>query len=133
MQPHGKYDSSPHVGQRTYRHRVAFAFGAFALIIGSGPRFTLRRLPSELMQGIPQGFDTAQPSMGFGVDPALIQHGRGSTQRLQTAGILVALSIIPDFCQQSRSQALACTWQALKDLMVLMGQKKAEWKTWVEQ
>src|SRR2546423_5326413 len=124
LDPHGKDDPHPHVSQRTDRNGVAFAFCAFALIIVSGPWFTLRRLPSELMQGIPQGFDTAQPSMGFGVDPALIQHGRGSTQRLQTAGILVALAIIPDFCQQSRSQALACTWQALKDLMVLMGQKK---------
>src|SRR6266849_7698531 len=99
--PDGKDDSDPRVGQRTYRNRVAFACCAFALIIVSGPRFTLRRLPGELMQGITQGFDTAQPSMRFGVHPALIQHWRGSTQRLQTAGRLVALSIIPDFCQQS--------------------------------
>jgi len=124
LDPHGKDDPHPHVSQRTDRNGVAFAFCAFAVIIVSGPWFTLRRLPSELMQGIPQGFDTAQPSMGFGVDPALIQHGRGSTQRLQEAFILVALSIIPDFWKPPRSQALACTWQALKDLMVLMGQKK---------
>jgi hypothetical protein len=97
LDPHGKDDPHPHVGQRTYRHGVAFAFCAFAVIIVSGPWFTLRRLPSELMQGIPQGFDTAQPSMGFGVHPALIQHGRGSTQRLQTAGIEVSRAIIADF------------------------------------
>ena len=124
LDPHGKDDPHPHVSQRTDRNGVAFAFCAFAVILVSGPWFTLRRLPSELMQGMTQGFDTAQPSMGFGVDPALIQHGRGSTQRLQEAFILVALAIIPDFWKPSRSQALACTWQALKDLMVLMGQKK---------
>src|SRR2546421_11044377 len=124
LDPHGKDDPHPRVSQRTDRNGVAFAFCAFAVIIVSGPWFTLRRLPSELMQGMTQGFDTAQPSMGFGVDPALIQHGRGSTQRLQEAFILVALAIIPDFWKPPRSQALACTWQALKDLMVLMGQKK---------
>ncbi len=76
--PDGKDDSDPDVSQRTDRHGVAFAFCAFALIIVSGPWFTLCRLPGELMQGIPQGFDTAQPSMGFGVHPTLIQHGRGT-------------------------------------------------------
>src|SRR2546428_2093801 len=124
MDPHGEDDPDPHVGQRTYRHGVAFAFCAFALIIVSGPRFTLRRLPRELMQSIAQGFDTSQPSMGFGVHPALIEHRRGSPQRLHTAGILVALAIITNLGQQSRSQALACTGQTRKDLMVLMGQKK---------
>ena len=118
------HDPDPHIGKGSDRHGVTFAFCALAVIIVSGPRFTLRRLPGELMQGIAQGFDTAQPSMGFGVDPALIQHGRGSTQRLQEAFILVARAIIPDFWKPSRSQALAGTWQALKDLMVLMGQKK---------
>src|SRR2546421_4315301 len=124
MDPHGEDDPHPHVGQRTYRHGVAFAFCAFALVIVSSPWFTLRGLPGELMQGIAQGFDTAQASMGFGVHPALIEHRRGSPQGLQTACILVARAIIPDFGQQSRSQVLACTGQAFKDLMVLMGQKK---------
>src|SRR5690242_11538620 len=124
MHPHGEDDPDPHISKRTHSHRMAFAFSSFALVVLLGPRFTLRRLPSELMQGIAQGFDTAQPSMGFGVHPALIEHWRGSTQGLQTACILVALSIIPNFCQQSRSQALACTWQALKEGVILMGQKK---------
>ena len=62
--------------------------------------------------------------MRFGVHPALKQHGRGSSQCLQTACILVARAIITDFRQQSWSQAFACTRQARKDLMVLMGQKK---------
>ena len=118
------HDPDPHIGKGSDRHGVTFAFCALAVIIVSGPRFTLRRLPGELMQGIAQGFDTAQPSMGFGVHPALIEHGRGSTQRLQEAFILVARAIIPDFWKPSRSQALACTWQARKELMVLMGQKK---------
>src|SRR5438270_556618 len=87
-------------------------------------RFPLRRLPGELMQSVAQGFDTAQTSMRFGVHAALKQHGRGTPQSLQTAGIVVAAAIIADFCQQSWGQMLACTRQALKELMVLMGQKK---------
>jgi hypothetical protein len=124
MDPHSKDDPDPHIGQRTDSHRMAFAFRSLPLILVPGPRFTLCGLPSKLMQRIAQGFDAPQSAMRFGVHAALIQHGRGSPQSLQTAGLLVAASIIPDFCQQSPSQALACTGQALKDLMVLMGQKK---------
>src|SRR6266571_3399647 len=124
MQPHGKDDPDPHIGQRPDSHCMAFAFSSLTLVIVPGPRLTLRGLPSKLMKRIAQGFDAPQATMRFGVHAALIQHGRGSPQRLQTAGILVAASIIPDLSQQSWSQTLAGTWQALKDLMVLMGQKK---------
>src|SRR6266852_3382230 len=124
MQPHGKDDPDPHVGKRTHGDRMAFAFRPFALVVLPGPRFTLGRLPGKLLQRIAQRFDAAQPSMGFAIHATLKQHGRGSSQSLQTAGILIALAIITDFRQQSRSQPFACTRQALKDLMVLMGQKK---------
>src|SRR5260370_13772514 len=124
MQPHGKDDPDPHIGKRANGERMAFAVCSFALIIVSGPRFALRGLPGKLVQGIAQRFDTRHPAMRFGVHPALKQHGRGSSQCLQTACILVALAIIADFGQQARGQAFACTRQARKDLMVLMSQKK---------
>jgi len=122
--PYGKDDPDPHIGQGSDRHAMAFAFGSLALVIGFGPRFTVCRLPGKLVQGIAQRFNTRHPAMRFGVHPTLKQHGRGSSQRLQTAGILVACAIIADFCQQSRGQAFACTRQAHKEFMVLMGQKK---------
>ena len=124
MHPHGKNDPDPYIGKCTHRHRMALAFSTLALVILHGPWFTLRCLPGELMQAIAQGLDTAQSPVRVGVHPALKEHRRGPRQRLQTTGILIAASIIPDFCQQSWSQTFACTWQALKELMVLMGQKK---------
>ena len=124
MQPHGKDDPDPHIGKRSHGDRMTFAFSSLALVIVPGPRFTVCRLPGKLVQGIAQRFDTRHAAMRFGVHPTLKQHGRGSSQRLQTAGILIARAIIADFGQQSRGQAFACTRQARKDLMVLMRQKK---------
>ena len=124
VQPHGKDDPGPHIRQSAYRHRVTFAFCPFSLVIGLGPRLTLRRLPSKLMQGVAQGLDTRQTTVCLGVRPALEEHRRGPSQRLQTAGIPIARTLIANFSQESGSQALACPWQALKQLMVLMGQKK---------
>jgi hypothetical protein len=124
MDPHGENDPDPYIGKRSDSHRMAFTLCSLALVIVSGPRFTLRGLPSELMQSIAQGFDTRYPTMRFGVCPALKQHGRGSSQSLQEAFILVAASIIADFGKPPRGQTLAGTRQALKDRMVLMGQKK---------
>ena len=122
--PYGKDDPDPHIGKRAHGDRMAFAFGSLALVIGIGPRFTVCRLPGKLVQGIAQRFNTRHPAMRFGVHPTLKQHGRGSSQRLQTAGILVACAIIADFGKPPRGQAFACTRQARKELMVLMGQKK---------
>src|SRR5689334_896193 len=85
MDPHGKDDPDPHIGQCSHGYGMAFPFCALALVIVSGPRFTLRGLPGELLQGIAQRFDAAQSPMRFGVYPALKQHRRGSLQRLQTA------------------------------------------------
>jgi hypothetical protein len=122
--PQSEDDPDPDVGKRSHGHCVAFAFSSLARVLVSSPRFTLRGLPGKLVQSIPQRFDTRHPTMRFGVRPALKQDGRGATQRLQTAGISIAAPVITDFCQQSRSQTLACARQALKDLMVRMGQKK---------
>ncbi len=94
MRPHGKDDADPDVGQGTDRNCMAFALRSFALIVLVGPRFTLGALPSELMQGVAQGFNAPQAAMGFGVHSALIQNRGSSTQSLQTASILVAGSII---------------------------------------
>jgi hypothetical protein len=124
MKPDRKQDSDPHVGKGANRDGMTLAFSSLALVVVPGPRLALGRLPGKLLQRITQGFDTAQTSMRLGVHPALIEDGRGSPQRLQAAGIAVAASIIPDLGQQSRGQALAGTWQALKDRMVLVGQKK---------
>jgi hypothetical protein len=122
--PHGKENPEPHIGKCSYCDRVAFAFSSLALVIVPSPRFTLRRLPGELLQGIAQGFDTPQSAVCLGVHPTLKQHGRGSSQSLQTACVLVTLAIIPDLGQQSRSQTFACARQAFKDLMIFMSQKK---------
>jgi len=124
MQPHGKNDPDPHVGKRSDRYGMAVAFSALALVILHGPRLALRGLPGKLVQRIAQRFDAAQTAMRLGVHPALKQHRRGSSQRLQEAFILVTRAIIPDFRKPPRSQPFACTRQARKDLMVLMGQKK---------
>ena len=124
VDPHAVEDAHPHIGKRSYRHPMAFSFSPLALIVGSGPRLALGRLPGELLQRIAQRFDTSQPSMRFALHATLKQHRGGSPQRLQTAGVLLALAIIADFCQPSWSQVFACTRQARKELMGLMGQKK---------
>src|SRR5258707_4601829 len=124
MQPHGKDDPDPHIGKRSNRYRMAFAFCSLALVILHGPRLALRGLPGKLVQRIAQRFDAAQTAMRLGVHPALKEHRRGSSQSLQTAGILIARAIIPNFQKPPRGQPFACTRQARKDLVVLMGQKK---------
>src|SRR6266516_7847436 len=88
LEPHGKDDPDPHIGQCSHGYRMTFAFSALALVILHGPRLALGRLPGKLMHRIAQRFNTAHPPMRFGIHPALEQHGRGSSQRLQTAGIL---------------------------------------------
>ncbi len=124
MHPQSKDDSDPDVGKRSHRNGMAFALRSFALIVLPGPCFTLRRLPGKLLQGIAQRFDTAQSPMRFGVGSTLIQHWRGASQCLQEAFILIARPVFADLCQQSWSQALASSWQAGKEIMVLMSQKK---------
>ena len=101
MHPQRKDDADPHSGQCSHRYRVAFALRSFALIVGSGPRFTRQSLPGELLQGIAQRFDTAEPTMRFAVASTLIQHGGGAGQLLQTRGVLIALSMITNFGRAS--------------------------------
>src|SRR5438034_2482638 len=45
--PHRKDDPDPHVGKRSYRYRMTFAFRSLALRILPRPWFTLRRLPGS--------------------------------------------------------------------------------------
>ncbi len=124
MGPHRKDDPDPHIGKRPYGNGVAFALRSFALIVVLGPRFTLGALPRKLMQGVAQRFNAAQPAMSFGIHATLIEDRRGSSQRLQTACILVPLTIIPNLSQQPWSQVLPSTRQTLKEGVILMGQKK---------
>ena len=84
--PHRKDDPDPDVGQCPHGHGMAFAFGPFPLVIGSGPRLALGRRPRELMKRIAQGLDTARSAVGFGIPAALKQHGRGSP----SGGLLLA-------------------------------------------
>src|SRR5438876_43316 len=58
MGPPGKDDPDPNVGKRSHRYRMAFAFNSLALVGVSGPRFTLRALPGELMKRVAQRLDT---------------------------------------------------------------------------
>src|SRR5712692_1086694 len=67
MHPHGKDDPDPDIGKCSHGHGMAFAFRSFALVIVSGPRFTLRRLPGKVLQSIAQGFDAAQATIRFGI------------------------------------------------------------------
>jgi hypothetical protein len=124
MEPHGKEDPDPDIGKRSYGDGMAFAFGSLAEVLVSGPRLAQGGLPSKLMQHVAQRFDAAKASMGLGIHPALKQHGRGSTQRLQAACVLRAQAVISNFRQESWSQMLTCARQALKELVVRMGQKK---------
>jgi hypothetical protein len=122
--PHRKDDSDPHMRKRPYGNGVAFAFRSFALIVVLGPRFTLGGLPRKLMQGVAQRFNATQAAMRFAIHATLIENWRGSSQCLQTACILVPLTIIPNLSQQPWSQVLPSTRQTLKEGVILMGQKK---------
>src|SRR5947207_1686951 len=79
LDPHGKDDPYPHIGQRSHSYGMTFAFRSLALVIVSGPRLALRGLPGKLVQGIAQRFDAAQTSMRFGVHAAFKHHARGSS------------------------------------------------------
>src|SRR5450631_1720597 len=122
--PHRKDDPDPHIGKCPDSNGVAFAFRSFALIVVFRPRFTLGTLPRKLMQGIAQWFDAPQSTMRFGIHATLIEDRRGSSQGLQTACILIPLSIIANLSQQPWSQVLPSTRQTLKKGVILMGQKK---------
>src|SRR6266480_3660223 len=123
--PDRKDDSDPDIGKCSHGLRVTFSFLAFALIIGSGPRFTLGRLPGKLVQGVAQGFDTRIASMRFGIGAAFIGDRRGASQGLQTGRFRIPCTIMPDLCEQTRSQSLSRTGRTTEDLVVFMCQKKS--------
>src|SRR5215472_13337873 len=104
IDPHGKDDSGPDIGQGPYSHRVAFTLRPLALIVVQSPGFLPCRLPGELMQGVAQRLDTGIAAVGLEVGATLKQDRRGACQRLQTGRIGIALAVIPDFCQQTRGQ-----------------------------
>lgn len=122
--PDGKDDPDPDIGESAQRHGMALAFVALALIVVPGPRLALGALPGELLQGVAQWFDTAQPPMGFGVLATLKEDRRGSAHRLDTGGSGIAVAIIADFREQAWGQTLARPWQATEEVVVRMGQKK---------
>src|SRR5262245_53106489 len=123
MIPHGKDDPDPQIGKGSHSNGVTFAFSSLALIIVQCPWFAVCGLPSKLLQGITQGFDTAQPAMHFGVLAASKLNGRSASQGLQTGGIPITLSIIADLSQQAGGQPFACTRKTFKDLVVRVSQK----------
>jgi hypothetical protein len=123
--PHGEENSHPDIGERAYGDGVTFALLALALIVRSRPGLAQGRLPGKLVQRVSQRFDTALPSMGFGVVAAGKQHWRGSTEGLQTCGIRVAAAIIPNFCQQARRKALSGSGERGPHRTVSMRQKRA--------
>src|SRR5260370_4372958 len=124
MSPHRKDDPDPHIVKCPYGNGVAFALCSFTLIVILRPRFALGTLPRKLMQGVAQRFNAAQPTMSFGIHPTLIEDRRGSSQRLQAACIVVALTIIPNLSQEPWNHALSSTRQTLEHSFILMGQKK---------
>src|SRR5215469_9612248 len=97
---HGENDPHPNVREGTDGDTMAFPLAAFALIIGLGPRFLLRALPGEGMQGIAQRFDASQATMRLGVGPALKQDRRGASQRLQAGSTRIAAGIVANFGKQ---------------------------------
>src|SRR5579875_3926024 len=122
--PHGVDHPDPDVGEGTDRDTMAFAVFAFALIVVQGPSPALGGLPGKLMRGVAQRFNTGMSSVNPAVGSALEDDRRGPSQGLQTGCICIAFPVVADFCQQPRSQALASSRQALKDLAVGMTQKK---------
>src|SRR5262249_43806178 len=117
---YGKDNPGPDVGQGTHGNTMALAFASLALVVVSGPWFTLGRLPGKLVQGIAQRFDTSLSAMG----PTGKHHRRGPCQSLQTRRISIPCAIIPNFCQQARGKPFACSGKRAIDGTVSMGQKK---------
>jgi hypothetical protein len=123
LTPEGKDDPHPHVGAGPEGHRVTFAFGALTLVVIPGPRFRLRALSGKLLQRIAQGLDASVASMGFGILAAFTQHRRSPGQRLQTPGVLLARSVIPDFSQQPLRKPFSSTGKAAENTVGSVDQK----------
>src|SRR4051794_32926198 len=116
--PDSKDNSHPDIGERTYSHRMAFAFRSLALIVIQCPWLLQGTLPGEGVHRIAQRFDTPQPSVNLAVVSTGEGYRGGSGQSLQARRIRVAGSIIPNFSEQTRCKAFASSGQTLEDLMV---------------
>src|SRR5579863_4393880 len=124
LAPHGKDDSHPDVGKGTDRFGMTFALRSFALIVVPGPGFLLGTLPGKLVQSVAQRFTASIAAVGLGIGSALKDDRRGSSQRLQTAGIFITCSLIPNLRQQSRREPFSSTGQTAENRAVSVGQKK---------
>src|SRR5215469_15676132 len=82
LEPHGKDDPDPDIGQGADGHTMTFALLAFAPVILQGPCFLPRGFPGKLVQGVAQGFDAGITLMHLGVVPAFIGYWRGASQCL---------------------------------------------------
>src|SRR5437667_12634659 len=116
--PHAINDAHPNVCQSTNRHAVSLALSTFVLVVGSRPRFTQGRLPSELVQIVAQGLQAGKAFVRFGIIAALEGDGSRPSQRLDAIGIGITSSIIAPFSEQSRSQAASRTRKRTPEFMV---------------
>jgi hypothetical protein len=123
-EPHGIQNPQPQVGESTYGDRMTFAFSPFAVIVLQCPRLTPGRLPGEQVEDIAQRFQTSGAPVCFLIIATLIQDGSRASQSLQASTSLIALPVVPQFCQQPRSQAFPCPGQAFNEAAVSMRQKK---------
>src|SRR6266704_1954940 len=125
VEPHGIDDPHPYVRQRSYRHRMALAFGSLAPVVVQRPRFFQSRLPGKLVERIPQWLQARIAFVYFRVVATLEGDRSRSRQRLQAGCISIACAVLSDFGQQSRRKPLACTWKTAEDFVVFMAQKKS--------
>lgn len=123
--PNGVENARPDISQSADGDRMALAFGSLALIILFGPGFLPGTLSGKLMQGVVPGLDTAQPTVGLLIRPALEEDRGGASQGLQTAGALITAAILAHFDQQSRGDTGSGSGQSLEELAAGMTQKKA--------
>jgi hypothetical protein len=122
--PESRENAQPHVGECPNGDRMTFAFFPFSLIVVQCPRFAPGRLPSKQVEGIAQGFQTGRAAVSFLVVATLVEDGSCASQCLKASSVLIARRIISQFCQQPGSQSFSGSGQALKNRMVLVGQKK---------
>src|SRR5258708_18022342 len=125
VDPHTIDNTHPDVGQGPHRHTVTLALRTFALVIIACPGFLRGRLPSKLVQGVTQGFQTGKPFVRFGIIATLQCYRSRPGQHLNTGGISVTGAIISPFSQQTGSQAFASAGKRTPSLVIGVAQKKA--------
>jgi hypothetical protein len=122
--PESIENAHPHVGECPNGDRMTFAFFPFSLIVVQCPRLAPGRLPGKQVECIAQGFQTGRAAVSFLVGATLVEDGSCASQRLKASSVLIARRIISQFCQQPGSQPFSGSGQALKNRMILLGQKK---------